>query len=109
MTDEQLEKRFEQEITGAPIRAGEYTLRPVAQAHVWRDAGAGDTYTVEGAYVRLAPTALIVEGPDGDVQRIAIDDQTEQAIANLARVGAVVAAVSVAAMLARRLARFVSA
>lgn len=108
MTEEQLEKRIEQEITGEPISAGEYTLRPVAHAHVWRDEGKGDSYTMEGAYVRLAPTALIVEGPGGDIQRITIDDPTDQAITNLVRVGAIVAAVSVAAMLARKLARLVS-
>jgi uncharacterized spore protein YtfJ len=109
MVEEQLEKRIEKELTGEPIQAGEYILRPVAHVHASHGEREGESYAMTGAYVRLAPTALLVEGPDGDVQRIAIDDPTDRVVRNLVRVGALVAAVSVAAMLARRLARFVSA
>ena len=109
MAEEQLEKRIEKELTGEPIPAGEYTLRPVAHANASHDERRDESYTMTGAYVRLTPSALLVEGPDGDVQRITIDDPTDRAITNLMRVGALVAAVSVAAMLVRRLARFVRA
>ncbi len=109
MPEEHLDKRIEKELTGEPIQAGEYTLRPVAHVYVSRGEREGEMYGMAGAFVRLAPAAVIVERPDGDVQRITIDDPTERAITNLARVGVTVAAVSVAAMLARRLARLVRA
>ncbi len=109
MAEDQLEKRIEKELIGEPIPAGDYTVRQVAHANVWRDERNDESYTMTGAYVRLTPAALLVEGPDGDVRRITIDDPTDQAITNLVRVGALVAVVSVTAMLARRLTRFVRA
>jgi hypothetical protein len=99
------EKRIERELTGEPVQAGEYTLRPVAHASVTRDQHADESYGVMGAYVRLAPVAMIVEGADGMARRIAITDPTDRAIDALGRVGLLVAAVSLAAMVIRKLTR----
>ena len=105
MPEEHSEKRFERELTGGPVQAGEYTLRPVAHASVYRDRHVDESYGVMGAYVRLAPVAVIVEGADGMAQRIAVTDPADRAIDTLVRAGLLVAAVCLAAMMIRKLTR----
>jgi uncharacterized spore protein YtfJ len=109
MPEDQLEKRIEKELVGEPIQADEYTVRPVAHVRVSRGEGAGESYAMAGAYVRLAPTALLVEGPDGDIDRIIIDDPMDRAMDGLVRAGLLVAGISITMILARKLGQLIRA
>jgi hypothetical protein len=98
-------KRINEELTGEPIPAGAYTLRPVARLHARVEAPKQESADLAWGYARLEPVALIVDSSDGAVLRIAINTPDDQATKRLVWVGALVAAVSAAAIVVRRLTR----
>jgi hypothetical protein len=97
-------KRIDRELTGEPIQAGAYTLRPVAHLHARFEAPELESSDMAWGYARLKPVALIVDGPDGATRRIAITNP-DQTARGFLWAGLLIAAVSAATIAARRLAR----
>ena len=98
-------KRIDRELTGELIQAGAYTLRPVAHLHARFEAPERESSDVAWGYARLKPVALIVDGPDGATRRIAITNPDDQTARGFLWAGLLIAAVSAATIVARRLAR----
>jgi hypothetical protein len=98
-------KHIERELSGEPMQAGAYTLRPVAHLHARLEASGRESSDLAWGYARLNPVALIVDGPGGAVRRIAITNPDAQAARSLLWAGLLVAAISAATIVARRLAR----
>jgi len=105
MPEASAEERTEKELIGQPIQVGAYTLRPVAHLHERLDAPGGPSYGIVWGYARLEPVAVIVDGPDGVVRRVAITNPDGRAARRLLRAGLLAAAVSAGAIVASRLAR----
>jgi hypothetical protein len=98
-------KRIEKELTGAPIQVGATTLRPVAHLHARLGAPRRASYGLVWGVTRLEPVALMVDGPDGAVRRIAVANSDDRAARRLLWAGLLVAVLSATAIVARRLAR----
>lgn len=91
-------RKLDRELAGEPMEVGAWTVTPLARLHGhygegWDPQGS----QAGGVRVRLDPVAVTVASPtDGSTQRIEIDDPTSTALRGMARVGLVVAGVSLA-------------
>ena len=71
-----------------PVVVGERSFRPVARLDGWRGPGRGGA----GAWLRLAPVAVVVREPDGRERRLALADGTRDAVRGIAAAALLVAA-----------------
>lgn len=98
-------KRIEKELTGESLQVGAYRLRPVAHLRGRLGAPKRSSDNLAWGYARLEPVALIVDSPDDTVRRIAIAGSDGRVARGLLGAGLLIAIVSAAVIVARRLAR----
>jgi hypothetical protein len=75
-----------------PIVVGERSVRPVARVSGWRAERRDPAGGGAGAWLRLAPVAVVVREPDGRERRLALADGTGDALRGLAAAALAVAA-----------------
>lgn len=100
MTGEKEPKgRIDRILAGDSFDVAGYVLEPVAKAAGRYGSGGDERGDGRGAWVRVQPLEMRVRDPGGSEYRVSITDPTDDAVRNMVRMGLIVAAISVVAML----------
>jgi hypothetical protein len=99
--------KIDQQLTGPQITVGGQTVQPMARLTGQRNEDNGPSGGGAGAWVRLTPVEVIVSGPGGAEQHVAVTNPTAQVLRQMAVFAAFIAAGSavlilIARMLGRR-------
>jgi len=95
--------KIDQQLAGPQITVGGQTVQPIARLTGQRSENTGPSGSGGTVWARLTPVEVVVSGPGGAEQHIAVANPTAQALRQMAFFAAMIAVASTVLILIARL------